>query len=38
MSLLMRRATRHMCTVSDATEIAAASASTPSHNAWFAAR
>ena len=34
-SLLIRRDVRHMWTVSDATEMAAAMASTPSHSAWF---
>ncbi len=34
----MRRAVRHMWTVSDATEMAAAIARMPSHSAWLAAR
>ena len=38
MSVLIRRAVRHMCTVSDATDTAATSASTPSQSAWFEAR
>jgi hypothetical protein len=38
MSLLIRRAVRHMWMVSEATDTAAITASRPSHNAWFEAR
>ena len=36
-SLLIRLPARHMCTVSEATESAATSASTPSQSAWLVA-
>ena len=34
----MRRAVRHMCTVSEATDTAAMMASSPSQSEWFEAR